>query len=254
MQENDEQKLAVFIRNSNNILIFTGAGISTGSGIPDYRGPEGIWKKMKPVYYQEFLSSEEARLSYWEYKSESWEKYKNAKPTNVHRAVVKLEKANKLLMVVTQNIDGLHRDAGTSEDKLVEIHGTMSAVECQRCQKRYEPDTYYEFFKTNHKASLCTCGGFLKPATISFGQNLREKDLQRAFHAAEESDLMISLGSTLSVAPACMIPLRAAERGIPYIIINRGITDHDNLPLVTLRFEGDVEIIFPPVVDLALHY
>jgi NAD-dependent deacetylase len=252
MQENEERSLVSLIVKSRRILIFSGAGISTTSGIPDYRGPKGVWKKTNPVYYNEFMNSSDARLRYWEQKSESWDVLKRAKPTMVHAAIVDLERAEKLHMVVTQNIDSLHRLAGNSEERLVELHGSMGWVECQSCHRRFEPDPLYSNFRRTHHVPMCDCGGYLKPATISFGQNLKEEDLARAFRSAEGADLVIALGSTLSVTPASLVPLRAAERGIPYVIINRGKTDHDELPVVLLRLEGDVESIFPPAVEKAL--
>src|SRR5262249_26211691 len=149
------------------------------------------------------------------------------------------ERADKVAAVVTQNIDGLHSRAGTSADLLVELHGTNSFVECQSCAKLSAPDPAFEYFRQTRKPPLCDCGGFLKPATISFGQNLRPQDLERAQDFAENADLVVALGSTLSVYPAADIPLIAASHGAPYIIINRGPTDHDNLNQVTLRLEGD---------------
>ncbi len=244
--------LVDYLKNAHNILIFTGAGISTRSGIQDYRGPKGLWKTQQPVYYQDFMTKEDARNLYWQRKLESWNIIKNARPNRVHTSIVRLEHAGKLCMVVTQNIDGLHRRAGTSPDILVELHGTMDKVECQSCHKTYEPDPIYKKFFETGKAPLCECGGYLKPATISFGQNLRESDLQRAYDASKEADLAVSLGSTLSVTPASNIPLMAAERGVPYVIINKGLTEHDGHTSVSLRLEGDVEDIFPPAVDEAL--
>ena len=156
-------------------------------------------------------------------------------------------------MVVTQNIDGLHAKGGTTAEKLVELHGTNLAVECQYCRDRSDPEGHFRKFKETGTAPVCTrCGGFLKPATISFGQSLREADLQRAANAAENADLVIALGSTLSVHPAASFPLMAANRGVPYIIINRGITEHDSLSSVKLRLEGDVVEIFPPAVKAAV--
>jgi NAD-dependent deacetylase len=248
----EPRTLTDHLKASRKILIFTGAGISTKSGIQDYRGPKGLWKTQQPVYYQDFMTSEDARMLYWQRKLESWHIIKSAKPNSVHAAIARLEHAGKLYMVVTQNIDGLHRRAGTSPDLLVELHGTMDRVECQSCHKTFDPDPIYAMFSNTGKAPLCECGGFLKPATISFGQNLREHDLQKAFNAAKEADLAVSLGSTLSVTPASAIPLMAAERGAPYIIINQGVTEHDGNDTVRLRLEGDVEKIFSPAVDAAL--
>ncbi len=252
MTEKSDNRLIEILQESNQILIFTGAGISTGSGIPDYRGPQGVWKRRQPVYYQDFMTSEAARIEYWDYKLEGWESFRNAQPNAVHEACFKLEAAHKMCMVVTQNIDGLQSRAGTSHEKLVEVHGTNLETECQSCLERTDPGPHFEEFKKKQNAPLCHCGGYLKPATISFGQSLREEDLHRANQAAERTDLVISLGSTLSVHPAASIPLMAASRGCPYVIINRGETDQDNHPAVSLRLEGDVVEIFPPAVEIAI--
>jgi NAD-dependent deacetylase len=251
MEAGDIDRLTELLKGSNSILVFTGAGVSTGSGIPDFRGPHGIWKTKKPVFYHDFMSSADARNKYWEQKLEGWEGYRDARPNAVHFAIARLEQAGKLLAVVTQNIDGLHEKAGTSPGRLIELHGTMNAVECQSCHRRDNPDSYFDEFRKTKTAPLCVCGGFMKPATISFGQSLREKDLERAWKAAAQTDLAIALGSTLSVTPAATVPLRAAERGIPYVIINRGATEHDGLDQVTLRLEGDVVDILPQAVEQA---
>jgi NAD-dependent deacetylase len=248
----DIEKLATYLRASNHILIFTGAGISTGSGIPDFRGPEGVWKRRQPVYYHDFMRSEAARIEHWDYKLEGWADFRNARPNATHEAIVRLERAAKVEAVVTQNIDGLHSRAGTSAEKLVELHGTNSLVECQSCGKKSDPEPHFEFFRKTKQPPLCECGGYLKPATITFGQNLRSEDLERAERAAKAADFAISLGSTLSVYPAANIPLLAASRGMPYVVINRGPTDHDEMPEVSLRIEGDVAEIFPPAVETAL--
>jgi NAD-dependent deacetylase len=248
----DFARLATYLRTARRILIFTGAGISTASGIPDFRGPQGVWTRRKPVYYQDFMMSEAARIEHWEYKLEGWAAMSEARPNVVHEAIVRLEKAGKVLMVVTQNIDGLHSLAGTSPERLVELHGTNSLVECQSCGRRGDPDPHLDLFRVNRRAPLCACGGFLKFATISFGQSLDPKTLERAADAANNADLVVALGSTLSVYPASSFPLQAAERGVPYIIINRGATDHDREPCVSLRLEGEVGEIFPPAVGAAL--
>jgi NAD-dependent deacetylase len=241
-----------YLRASKRALIFTGAGISTGSGIPDFRGPQGVWTRRRPVYFDDFLTSEAARIEHWDYKLEGWDGFRNAQPNAVHRAIVALENAEKVLMVVTQNIDGLHALAGTSPDRLVELHGTNLFVECVSCKSRSDPQPHFEFFRVNRKPPLCECGGFLKPATISFGQSLDPRALERAQEAASRADLVVALGSTLSVYPAASFPLLAAQRGAPYIIINRGATEHDDEPSVSLRIEGDVAEIFPTAVETAL--
>ena len=248
----EKSKLVDFLRSSQRILLFTGAGISTGSGIPDFRGPAGVWKRRQPVYYQDFMTSEAARIEHWDYKLEGWPAFRDARPNAAHEAIVQLERAAKLLSVVTQNIDGLHSRAGTSKTVLVELHGTNGLVECQACANLSEPEPAFEYFRRTRKPPMCHCGGFLKPATISFGQNLRPLDLERAQAFAQKADLVVALGSTLSVYPAANIPLVAADNGAPYVIINRGPTDHDALKHISLRIEGDVCEIFPPAVEEAL--
>jgi NAD-dependent deacetylase len=244
--------LAEYLRASRRVLVFTGAGISTGSGIPDFRGPQGVWTRRQPVYYEDFMTSEAARIEHWDYKLEAWESFRKAQPNDVHRAIVRLEQAEKLRMVVTQNIDGLHSLAGTSGERLVELHGTNSLVECQSCKKRSDPEPHFDFFRAQRRPPLCACGGFLKPATISFGQSLESHELGRAHQGAMEADLVVALGSTLSVYPAASFPLLAAQRGIPYVIVNRGATEHDGEPCVSLRLEGEVSAIFPTAVAAAL--
>ena len=247
-----DSRLVECLRSSRRILVFTGAGVSTASGIPDFRGPGGVWTRRRPVYYDEFLASEAARTEYWDFKLESWEIYRRARPNPVHQAIVSLERANRIVSVVTQNVDGLHRLAGTSPDLLVELHGTDLLVKCVQCAATSHPAPHFEAFRATRRPPRCACGGLLKPATISFGQSLRAADLERAATAAASTDLVLALGSTLSVYPAAAIPLDAAGRGTPYVIVNQGATDHDNLPAVTLRLHGDVTAIVPPAVEAAL--
>lgn len=244
--------LADYLRDAQRAIIFTGAGISTGSGIPDFRGPQGVWKTRQPVYYHDFMASEAARIEHWDYKLEGREAFRHAQPNAVHRAIVELERAGKLRCVISQNIDGLHSLAGTSAERLVELHGTNAFVECQSCKWRGDPEPHFEYFRRHRATPRCHCGGLLKPATISFGQNLDANELARAAAATAQTDLVIALGSTLSVYPAASFPLLAAQVGAPYIIINRGATEHDGDRRVTLRLEGEVEAIFPPAVAAAL--
>ncbi len=248
-----DPRLVQHLRTARRMMLFTGAGISTGSGIPDFRGPNGVWTRGgRPVYYQEFMSSEAARRDHWEYKFGQWAVLADAAPNAVHRAIVRLENAGRVRAVVTQNIDGLHAKAGTAPERLVELHGTNAEIECQSCGERSEPAAHFAFFERERRAPNCPCGGFLKPATISFGQALDLRELERAERAAAECDLVVALGSTLSVHPAASFPLLAARRGIPYVVINQGETDHDELPVVSLRLEGDVGALFPPAVEAAL--
>lgn len=247
-----DPRLLQLLGDARRMLLFTGAGISTGSGIPDFRGPQGVWKTRQPVYFQDFLRSEEARVEHWDFKLESWPVFRDARPTPTHRAIAALESAGRVELVVTQNVDGLHARAGTSSDRLVEIHGTNAEIECLTCGERSDPEPHMRTFEVTRKPPHCLCGGLLKTATISFGQDLVPAVLQRAAEAAETCDLVVALGSTLSVYPAANVPLVAAERGAPYIIINRGATEHDGRPGVTLRLDGDVQDLFPPAVDAVL--
>lgn len=198
------------------------------------------------------MTSEAARIEHWDYKLEGRKAFRDARPNEIHSAIVQLERVGKLCAVITQNIDGLHSMAGTSPELLVELHGTNALVECQTCNERSNPEPHFEYFRLTRRPPVCRCGGFLKPATISFGQSLDQRELKRAERAALDADLIVSLGSTLSVYPAACFPLRGAQRGVPYIVINRGATDHDHESCVTLRLEGEVNEIFTPAVRAAL--
>src|SRR5690242_11696977 len=134
------EELAELIRKANRMVVFTGAGISTGSGIPDFRGPQGVWKRRQPVYYHDFMRSEAARIEHWDYKLEGWPAFQQARPNATHEAIARLERAGKVVAVVTQNIDGLHARAGTAPEHLIELHGTNRLVECQTCGKLSDPE------------------------------------------------------------------------------------------------------------------
>lgn len=245
-------QLAGLIAGSDAILIVTGAGVSTNSGIPDFRGPQGVWKTERPVMYQDFVDDPESRIEYWDQKLRAAPAFNAARPGAVHRACVDLEAVGKLHTLVTQNVDGLHAGAGTTRSKLVEVHGTAMEVLCLDCGDRSPAQSHLDAFAETGEAPTCDCGGLLKSATISFGQRLDPITMYRAQMAAEEADLVIALGSTLSVYPAAEIPLIAARRGVPYAIINRGTTDHDDSVYVTLRIDDDVSVAFPQAVTAAL--
>lgn len=247
------ERLTSLLRSARRTLVFTGAGISTGSGIADYRGPDGLWKTRRPVEFADFMRSSDARVEYWDQKLEVWPGIRDAQPNPTHHAIVRLEHAGRLTGVVTQNIDGLHHKAGTSHELLVELHGTNLAVECMRCHELSDPAPHFAAFEATREPPVCvSCGGYLKPATISFGQSLRQSDLMRAMAAARRADLVLALGSSLSVHPAASIPLLAVEQGVPYVVVNRGVTEHDDLAGLTLRIDGDTSEVLPPAVDGAL--
>jgi NAD-dependent deacetylase len=229
------------------VLVFSGAGISTGSGIPDFRGPGGVWTRRKPVQYQDFMRSEEARIDYWEYVLEGFDAFRDARPNAAHGALVDLEHRDRLDLLVTQNIDGLHSAAGNSDSRIVELHGTRRHVQCQTCHARRAPEPVLESFRRTRTPPLCPCGGLLKPATVSFGQAMPEQELRRAFDAARVADLVLSIGSTLSVYPASEVPLVAVQAGAPYVIINRGETEHDRF--ATVRIDDDAVTVLPRIIQ-----
>ena len=231
------------LRGRPPFLVFTGAGVSTGSGIPDFRGPQGVWKKWTPVYYQEFLTSREARVRHWQYKLEGWEGFRDAKPNAAHRALSRLDREGRLDAVVTQNIDGLHQLAGHPPGRVIELHGTNRMVECTGCGARRDPDPVYSEFARTGDPPRCPCGGHLKPATVSFGQAMPRDKLASAFEAAARARVVCSIGSTLEVEPAASVPRAAQQGGAFYAIINRGMTAHD--PIADLKVEGDVNRILP---------
>jgi NAD-dependent deacetylase len=225
-------QVAEWIVNSKNIVVFVGAGLSTESGIPDFRSPGGVWEKYNPedFYFQNFLSSESSREKYWQMATEMYDSMKNARPNAGHFAVAELEKLGKLDCLVTQNIDGLHFKAGNSEEKVLELHGTAMHVTCLSCRKRYERDEIQARIAEGDKAPRCNaCKGFLKPATISFGQSMPERETAEAYRRSEACDLFIVIGSSLVVQPAAYMPVMAKRAGAKLAIINRDETACDEL-------------------------
>ena len=224
------QKGSEMIKGAQKILVFAGAGLSTESGIPDFRSPGGIWEKYDPseFYFQRFISDEKARVKYWVMSTEFYEVLKNAMPNRAHLALKALEDTGKLLAIVTQNIDHLHHKAGNSPDKIIEIHGTAISVSCLSCGKGYGRDEIQERLNSGVKVPHCDdCSGMLKPDTISFGQAMTEEKMSRAFMHAHECDLCIVLGSSLVVYPAASVPIQAHQNGAKLIIINRDETPLD---------------------------
>ncbi len=230
MQEELIKKVAQLIKEAQKVIVFTGAGVSTESGIPDFRSPGGVWHKYNPAdfYYQKFLSSEEAREKYWQMSREFYEPLHNAQPNPAHKAVVELEKMGKLDCVITQNIDNLHQKAGNSPEKVIELHGTAISVSCLSCRKKYPREEIQSWLVSGIKVPKCTvCGGILKPDTVSFGQPMPPRETEEAFQRARNCDLFIVIGSSLVVQPAAMVPLEAKDHGAKLVIINREPTYHD---------------------------
>jgi NAD-dependent deacetylase len=223
------EQFAAQIRRHRGIVFFTGAGISTESGVPDFRSPGGVWTKYQPVYFQDFLASETARIQHWRLKKATYELFKSVKPNIGHYAIRDFEQRGQLLGLITQNIDGLHKLAGVSQERLVELHGTDRLVTCLRCDKRFDPASVYESLGEEFATPTCdACGGFLKSANISFGQQMPAEPMRRAQTWTEAANVFIVIGSSLQVQPAASFPVMAKRRGALLAIVNREETPLDD--------------------------
>ena len=231
-----------WIARSSRIVGFTGAGISTESGVPDFRSPGGVWSRNRTVYFREFVSNRDDRVEYWRQKAESWPDMRNARPNAGHLAFVTLEQQGKLPCLITQNIDGLHQRAGSSPDLIVELHGTTVEATCLTCGDRISMDEAVGRVQAGDAAPECrACGGFLKPATISFGQAMPEEAMRRAAAAAAACEVFLAVGSSLVVQPAASLPLLARQQGARLIIINRDPTPLDDMADAVIHSEiGEV--------------
>ena len=234
---NHAKQLADLIRAADRVLVFTGAGISTESGIPDFRSPGGVWSKIQPIYFQDFVASREKRREAWTRvfnKSAGWV---GASPNDGHRAIAKLVEMGKVTAVVTQNVDNLHQDGGVPDDKVIEIHGNASYAKCLDCGMRHELEELRAPWEADEESVCVNCAGLLKTATISFGQAMPEDKMERATAEAEASDLCIVLGSSLVVYPAAGIPVMAVRAGSRLVIVNREPTDLDPYAHLVLNTE-----------------
>jgi NAD-dependent deacetylase len=224
------EQFAAQIRSHRGIVFFTGAGISTESGVPDFRSPGGVWTKYQPVYFQDFLASEPARIQHWRLKKATYELFKTVEPNIGHYAIRDFEQRGQLLGLITQNIDGLHKLAGVSEDRLVELHGTDRLVTCLGCAKHFEPANVYESLPEEFSAPICdACGSFLKSANISFGQQMPAEPMRRAQSWTGAADVFIVVGSSLQVQPAASFPVIAKRNGALLAIVNRDETPLDDI-------------------------
>jgi len=224
------EEFAARLRKSRALVFFTGAGISTESGVPDFRSPGGVWTKYQPVLLQEFLASEAARVQHWQLKKATYELFKTVKPNIGHHAICEFAQRGQLLGLITQNIDGLHKIAGTSEAKLVELHGSDRLVTCLKCGKTYQPAGVYEKWHEKLPTPTCDdCGGFLKSANVSFGQSMPVEAMQRAQSWSEQADIFVVIGSSLQVQPAASFPVIAKRSGALLAIVNRDPTPLDDL-------------------------
>jgi NAD-dependent protein deacetylase/lipoamidase len=220
------EQVAHWLASSQRAVVLTGAGISTESGIPDFRSPGGVWSKYRTVYFDEFLASADGRHEYWRQKCEMHREFADAQPNAGHHVLARWEAAGRIHGVITQNIDGLHQMAGSSH--VLELHGTARQAACLDCTARYEIGPLVEQFLAQNRAPDCpACGGRLKHATISFGQMLPADVLMEATRWAREADLILAIGSSLVVTPAADLPRIAKAHGARLVIINRDPTPLD---------------------------
>jgi NAD-dependent deacetylase len=222
------RQVAGWLAAAQRAVIFTGAGMSTASGIPDFRSPGGIWFKFQPVYFDDFLASAAARQEYWRQKSLAHREFADSLPNRGHEIIARWQQIGRVRGVVTQNIDGLHQLAGSRG--VLELHGTAREVVCLDCAARFDPEPLIAQFLATDVVPPCPhCGGLLKSATISFGQALPVDVLETAAQWSNESDLFLTLGSSLVVEPAASLPRAARERGARLVIVNRDPTGQDRL-------------------------
>jgi NAD-dependent deacetylase len=240
-------ELARLIAKAKRAVVFTGAGISTESGIPDFRSPGGIWTQMAPIYFDEFLASEEARRETWRRRFVMEDTFKAAEPNRGHRAVDALVRRGKVTAVITQNIDGLHQASGIPPEKVIELHGNTTYATCLDCGQRYEiADLRAIFEKTGAVPPCSECLGHVKTATVSFGQSMPDAAMRRAQALTESCDLFVAIGSSLVVWPAAGFPLAAKRNGARLVIINRDATDFDDI--ADLVVHDDIGAVLSPFI------
>jgi NAD-dependent deacetylase len=243
------QDAAELIQQATRIVALTGAGISTESGIPDFRSPGSIWQRQPPVSYHDFLNNSRARQRYWQTRRNLSDQVAAARPNAAHRALVELEHRQMLLGVITQNFDGLHQDAGHLPEHVIELHGTSRFAACTLCGTRSSMQELQQRIDADEVDPRCSvCRGFLKSATILFGQRLPEAELIRAKALSAECDLFLVVGSSLKVTPAATLPRLALERNMPLIIINLQPTPLDDYADVVIHEKAG--LVLPPLVAL----
>jgi NAD-dependent protein deacetylase/lipoamidase len=231
--------LRALVDDASTIVPFTGAGISTECGIPDFRSPGGIWTRMRPIDFSDFLASQEARDESWRRRFAMEEQFAGARPGRGHRALAALYRAGKSPGVVTQNIDNLHQVSGISAEHVIELHGNTTYATCLDCAARYElPWVRERYQAANGRAPSCpSCAGHVKTATVSFGQAMPEEAMRRAEQMTLSADLFIAIGSSLVVWPAAGFPVMAKRNGANLVIINRDPTDFDDIADLVVRHD-----------------
>ena len=243
MNKESTARIAEWLVRADNPVIFTGAGMSTESGIPDFRSPGGIWSKYRTVYFDEFINSEEARVQAWQRKKESYQLYKEVLPNIGHTSISAFEKRGNLLGLITQNIDGLHSRGGVSDEKIVELHGSDRTVICLGCSKIFDPDKILANLGETFASPRCNaCDGLLKSGTISFGQPMPQAAMQQAQFWCDAAETFFVVGSSLAVQPAATFPVIAKQAGALLAIVNREATPLESL--ADYSFEGEICLLY----------
>ena len=247
--EAPSEQIAGWLRQARSVVVLTGAGISTESGIPDFRGPQGLWTKNpgaeRTATIQHYLADPEVRVRSWRSRidADMWSKEPNAG----HHALVELERKGHLDVLITQNVDSLHHKAGTSPDRLIEIHGTMRDYQCLDCGDRGPIEVVLERVRAGEDDPACEqCGGVLKSATISFGQNLVPADLDRAQDAADHCDVFVAIGTSLTVYPVAYLPEHALSAGARLVVLNAQETPFDRAAAAVVR--DPIGTVLPEIV------
>ena len=234
------------ISQSEALVFFTGAGISTNSGIPDFRGPKGIWKTSQPIYFQDFVNSEEKRKESWERKFSNELNINKAKPNPGHQKIAEIMKKKSLSHLITQNVDNLHQESGVGDDRITELHGNATYAKCLDCQLRYDLAELKEsFLRTKEPPQCSECNGLIKTATISFGQAMPEEEMVIAQKKSISCDLFICIGTSLAVFPAADLPVLAKETGSKLVIINNEPTQMDHI--ADLVINRDISEVFSEI-------
>ena len=246
----DLDRLRSMLIDARRIVVFTGAGISTESGIPDFRSPGGIWSYSTPIMFDDFMTSIEARRESWRRRIEIGRDMAGARPNAGHVAVARLVATGRVSALVTQNIDGLHQASGVPEEKIIELHGNSTYAICLACGERHALDPILKAFGADGTIPECgVCGGIVKTATISFGQPMPAEAMERAARATLSCDLFLAVGSALVVWPAASFPLLAKKNGAALVILNREATDHD--PCADLVLHREIGPTLTSIVDAA---
>lgn len=223
------------IAASSSLVFFTGAGMSTESGIPDYRSQGGLWDRFQPVYFDEFMTSRKARIRYWNQRVEMEKSLRHARPNKGHMAIARLHRMGLLTAVITQNIDGLHHESGIPADQIIELHGNTRRVRCMSCLELTPLEAALDLIAGGNPAPDCNCGGHLKPDTVSFGQAMPQEAVSRAARLSSGADVFIAVGSTLLVQPAASMPDYARSGGAFTLVINLSSTPFDARSSLVIR-------------------